>query len=299
MPEARYNLSQITDADINSIAREIMHRAFNIQYTYEACLKDSVSETDKSLFRQDRRLYGPKLQALQLDTAATTNDSEWNQAVVELLTTEARSITFNDASPLSVTTVDWSSLFASRIDRIISDARNLKTKGVFYTTDIKNKKAHRAMLVTKFNRRQRIAAKMIAMCKAFGDNDGLHFWSYVLQVLDHLTYLGMSDEETAIDEDSTEPLKYVFILHFRHPDFRPLFEYVDNTPYMYPECFPQSGPRRLKRVDTQHVVTRSAPSKLPPSFISNNRVHDDGDGETTFPGPSRFLPFVVQHVQRE
>ncbi|KAJ3725348.1 hypothetical protein C8R42DRAFT_547080, partial [Lentinula raphanica] len=75
----------------------------------------------------------------------------------------------------------------------------------------------------KFQRRQRIAAKMISMCKAVSDDEGLDFWSYVLHALDHLTYLGMSDEETAVDEDSTEPLKYVFILHFCHPDFRLLF----------------------------------------------------------------------------
>ncbi|KAJ3758821.1 hypothetical protein EV360DRAFT_69990 [Lentinula raphanica] len=151
MPEARYNLSQITDAEINSIARGIIHDAFNIQYTYEACLKDSVSETDKSLFKQDQKLYGPKLQTLRLDTAGTTNESEWNQEVVKLLTAKARSITFIDAhssNDLStITGVDWSSLFAARIDRIISDARNLKSKGISYS-DIKNKKAHRSMLVT-------------------------------------------------------------------------------------------------------------------------------------------------------
>ncbi|KAJ3836202.1 hypothetical protein F5878DRAFT_663167 [Lentinula raphanica] len=133
MTEARYNLSQSTDPEINSIAREILHQAFDIHYTYEACLKDPVSDTNKLLFRQDRELYGPQIQALQIDTAGTTSESEWNQAVVKLLTAEARSATFNDATSTTVTSVDWYSLFASRIDRIISDARNLKLKGISYT----------------------------------------------------------------------------------------------------------------------------------------------------------------------
>ncbi|KAJ3758820.1 hypothetical protein EV360DRAFT_19848, partial [Lentinula raphanica] len=111
----------------------------------------------------------------------------------------------------------------------------------------------------KFRRRQHIATKMIVVSRTSSDVEGLQFWSYVLQVLDHLTYLGMSDEETGFDEDTNESLKYVFVLHFRHTDFRPLFHYVDSIPDMYPNFFSQSGPKRLKRVDIQNVVMRSAP----------------------------------------
>ncbi|KAJ3831544.1 hypothetical protein F5878DRAFT_549413, partial [Lentinula raphanica] len=137
----------------------------------------------------------------------------------------------------------------------------------------------------KFQRRQGIAARMIATCKASGDRDGLHFWSYAMQALDCLTYLGMSDEEDGYDEDNTEPLKYVFVLPFRHTDFQPLFQYVDNIPDVYPDFFPQAGRKRMKRVGTQIMVTRPAPPDIPPPLLdSNHRVHES---EVAIPGPSR------------
>ncbi|KAJ3969803.1 hypothetical protein EV361DRAFT_827982, partial [Lentinula raphanica] len=89
---------------------------------------------------------------------------------------------------------------------------------------------------------------MISVCEASGDKEGLHFWTYILQALDHLSILGMSDEETGFDEDSGEPLKYVYTLPSRHPDFRPLFQYVDNIPDICPNFFSQTGPKRWKRI---------------------------------------------------
>ncbi|KAJ3754955.1 hypothetical protein EV360DRAFT_50623, partial [Lentinula raphanica] len=116
----------------------------------------------------------------------------------------------------------------------------------------------------KFQRRQQIAARMISVCEASGDDEGLHFWIYILQALDHLTYLGMSDEETGFDEDSGEPLKYVYILPSRHTGFQPLFQYVDNIPDVHPSFFPQTGLRRWKRVHTHISGTRQAPNATPP-----------------------------------
>ncbi|KAJ3898159.1 hypothetical protein F5879DRAFT_771350, partial [Lentinula edodes] len=110
----------------------------------------------------------------------------------------------------------------------------------------------------KFHRRKRIASVMIAQCRAIADEDGLVFWTYILQSLDILTHHGMSDEETGYDEDNDEePFKYVFDVDYRHPAFSPLFQHVDNTPALYPDFFCPTGTKRLKRVSTQLPVARA------------------------------------------
>ncbi|KAJ3974030.1 hypothetical protein EV361DRAFT_764199, partial [Lentinula raphanica] len=107
---------------------------------------------------------------------------------------------------------------------------------------------------------------MTAWYRSEGDQEGLQFWSYILDSLNLLTYEGMSDEETGFDEDSGESLKFVLKPLYRHEDFGLLFKYVDSVPASYPDLFHRTGTKRWKRVATPFYTAREAPTHLPSSF---------------------------------
>ncbi|GAW07714.1 hypothetical protein LENED_009724 [Lentinula edodes] len=265
----RFELPELSISDINWLSRQILHKSMNLRYTYEACLKEPVSPTRLVLFKKNPEQFGPIYDEIRLDMTCTTRHSEWNLAVSKVLAQKARSVTSSSSgSSDSVVIVDWERLFANRIDRIISDARKLKINPV----SNKLSKAKRATLLTKFRRRKRITSVMITQCQAVSDEEGIGFWTYIEQSLDILTYHGMSDEEPDKD-DNKEPFKCVFGLDFRHPAFNSLFQHVDETPALYPDFFPPTGAKRIKRIFTHISVTRAPAPQVPASFFREGYDH--------------------------
>ncbi|EEB90150.1 hypothetical protein MPER_11682 [Moniliophthora perniciosa FA553] len=114
----------------------------------------------------------------------------------------------------------------------------------------------------KYQTRLRIAATMHQVCRESNNEDGQHYWSFVLRSLAALTPGGMSDEEDGEDGEDGERVKLVHEIDFRHPGFRQLFETVDNTRNSEPALFKQAGRKRMRRVPSGIVVERSPPSGL-------------------------------------
>ncbi|KAJ3893361.1 hypothetical protein GG344DRAFT_8386, partial [Lentinula edodes] len=92
----------------------------------------------------------------------------------------------------------------------------------------------------KLQRRFRTTCTMLDYCESSGDEDGVRFWSYILQSLNILTTTGMSDEET-VSGNATVSFRVVKHSNSRHPAFRILFQYVDDVPLLYQDLFEQRG----------------------------------------------------------
>ncbi|KAJ3875657.1 hypothetical protein F5051DRAFT_430389 [Lentinula edodes] len=118
------------------------------------------------------------------------------------------------------------------------------------------------------------------------DEEGIGFWTYIEQSLVILTYHGMSDEEPD-EDDNKEPFKCVFGLNFRHPAFNSLFQHVDKTPALYPDFFPPTGAKRIKRIFTQISVTRAPAPQVPASFFREGYNHQQDNTIDSTVGPSR------------
>lgn len=119
-------------------------------------------------------------------------------------------------------------------------------------------------LLKKFKRRSQICTIMIQHSRCMGDESALEFWMSTLQSLQYLQTDGMSDEET--EDRGGEKVRLVKDLHFRHPAFTDLWQYVDDLPRSMHSLFAQSGVKRLCRVFSHELTNRLPPKNLPCTF---------------------------------
>ncbi|KAJ3911051.1 hypothetical protein F5877DRAFT_28069, partial [Lentinula edodes] len=97
----------------------------------------------------------------------------------------------------------------------------------------------------KLQRRFRTACIMLDHYTSLGDEDGIRFWTYILQSSNALPSTGKCDEETVSDTERKVSFRGVADSNSRHSASRILFHYVDDIPSMYPDLFYQRGKKRL------------------------------------------------------
>jgi hypothetical protein len=100
------------------------------------------------------------------------------------------------------------------------------------------------------------------------------YWAYALQSLHILQHDGMSEEEDAEENITTEDgvatkrsVRIVKILWFRHESFRKLFAIIDATRGLEDLIFRQSGRPRIPRKRVDDVDYRLPPKGLPESIF--------------------------------
>jgi hypothetical protein len=114
---------------------------------------------------------------------------------------------------------------------------------------------------------------MIQVTKENNDQQGEQFWMYALESVMMFGKKGMSDEEDAEESvvvdgcQTTQPVRRVQILWFRHVSFRKLFQIIDETPKKEPGVFTQQGRTSVKRVRSDIVDRRDPPKGLPESVF--------------------------------
>ncbi|KAJ3970635.1 hypothetical protein EV361DRAFT_801685, partial [Lentinula raphanica] len=121
------------------------------------------------------------------------------------------------------------------------------------------------ILSQKFERRISIATIMAETSQDRGDAQRATFWSDVILSLNLLTVDGMSDEEDSVDSGN-QSIRIVKDLDFRHPDFRLLFQRVDQTRTAEPMIFGKAGRKRTGRRYSSQVIEHADPPCLPRSF---------------------------------
>jgi hypothetical protein len=127
-----------------------------------------------------------------------------------------------------------------------------------------------------------------------GREQGVTFWSYVTDTLNHLGVHGMSDEEDAklnvsLGEEGVmvqQHVRLVLDLDWRHPSFRKLFELIDKTKGIEDLIFSQVGNARLPRHRVAKVSNRSPPKNLPRGFFRDNFFDGKEDWEVESFGTS-------------
>ncbi|KAJ4464896.1 hypothetical protein C8J55DRAFT_566603 [Lentinula edodes] len=273
--------SELTSIAINRKARRILHVAMHLNHTYEACAKETVSTIQLAQFQSNPKVHGPRMGAVQLDLTSSTRHSNWNQAVVKLLAETAKS-TYPGVSA----EVDWRRLFTARIDRIISDATRSRKVGMPYD-ETKRKKVLKLALHRTLQRRFQTACTMLDYCTSSGDEDGVLFWSYILQSLNIPGTTGVSDEETVSDKASIS-FRIIKDSNSHHPAFRILFQYVDDLPLLYQDLFEQRG-RKLKH-PRRFPVSNAAKTHIASlHHLAFQEEHGQCSGSGGDTCPSRFV----------
>ncbi|KAJ3765137.1 hypothetical protein FB446DRAFT_655660 [Lentinula raphanica] len=114
---------------------------------------------------------------------------------------------------------------------------------------------------------------MLGVCRERGDQSGVDFWSYGLNVTEILGDNGMSDEEDDTREVEVEGIKVkqnvkvVLHLYWRHPDLDDLFKLMDTAPALEKLIFHRAGAGRIPRVRSNKLSHRSPPTDLPREFF--------------------------------
>ncbi|KAJ4494804.1 hypothetical protein C8J55DRAFT_554428 [Lentinula edodes] len=261
--------SELRSSAINRKARKILHAAMQLKHTYEASVKEPVSPIQLARFQSNPNVHGPNMGA----------------AVVELLAEVAKS-----TYPGISAKVHWRRLFTTRIDRIISDATHFRKVGISYE-ETRRKKVLKLALHRKLQRRFRTACIMLDHYTSLGDEDGIRFWTYILQSSNALASTGKC-EETASDKECKVSFRGVTDSNSCHSASRILFHYVDDIPSIYPDLFDQRGKKRLgipEPTTTTHMHVTSSPHPVLQEEHSWCLGSDDDNC------PTSFLPYLVRN----
>ncbi|KAJ3766149.1 hypothetical protein FB446DRAFT_794374 [Lentinula raphanica] len=114
---------------------------------------------------------------------------------------------------------------------------------------------------------------MIGVCRERGDQSGVDFWSYGLNVTEILGDNGMSDEEDDAREVEVEGVKVrqnvkiVLQSYWRHPDIDDLFNIMGQAPVLEKLIFHRAGAHRIPRIRSNKLSHRSPPTDLPREFF--------------------------------
>ncbi|KAJ3885560.1 hypothetical protein GG344DRAFT_30663, partial [Lentinula edodes] len=117
----------------------------------------------------------------------------------------------------------------------------------------------------KLERRVQIAAAMIQIAQARGNEQQYACWSDILESLSRLGIAGMSDDEDVLDTQGKKGI-IVYSPGFRHSQFDELFDQVDSTRSLEKHLFTGVGRKRLLRIRGQEQVERSPPANLSRSY---------------------------------
>ncbi|KAJ4474060.1 hypothetical protein C8J55DRAFT_407751, partial [Lentinula edodes] len=117
----------------------------------------------------------------------------------------------------------------------------------------------------KLERRVQIAAAMIQIAQARGNEQQYACWSDILKSLSRLGIAGMSDDEDVLDTQGKKGI-VVYSPGFRHSQFDELFDQVDSTRSLEKHLFTGVGRKRLLRIRGQEQVERSPPANLSQSY---------------------------------
>ncbi|KAJ3990613.1 hypothetical protein F5050DRAFT_1538658, partial [Lentinula boryana] len=134
----------------------------------------------------------------------------------------------------------------------------------------------------KLDLRKRVATTMIQVCKERGKagddaarTEGVAFWQWVLNLLEHAGPELMSDEEDLHVLDETIPerpisvaAKEVLSLAWRHPYFTKLFIFIDVTTGLEAMVFQRTGHPSMRRIRTGRESSWPAPKGRPISFYA-------------------------------
>ncbi|KAJ3752593.1 hypothetical protein EV360DRAFT_54935 [Lentinula raphanica] len=146
-------------------------------------------------------------------------------------------------------------------------------------------------LAQKLATRLGITGIMIDFYKDIPHSEAKSFWNYVAQALQVLGEPGMSDEEDGQEDvvidgvETTQDVKLVKILWFRHESFSTLFQIVDGTPKAERRIFTQAGRQPTKRIRSDSIVDyRSPPRGYPEGiyrqeYLQKLKVHEREDLE--------------------
>ncbi|KAJ3751988.1 hypothetical protein EV361DRAFT_180950 [Lentinula raphanica] len=114
---------------------------------------------------------------------------------------------------------------------------------------------------------------MLGVCRERGDQSGVDFWAYGLNVTEVLGDNGMSDEEDDAREVEVEGVKVkqnvkvILQSYWRHPDLNDLFKLMDQAPVLEKLIFHRAGAGRIPRIRSNKLSHRSPPTDLPREFF--------------------------------
>lgn len=112
------------DNSLQSLARDLLHQALHIRYSYEAFARDGVTAERLEEFKRNHKERGPKLRNTRLDktglSTKTLMDSSWNRTLISILSKKAKSIA-SQAEKRFEEKIDWIKLFDKRVYRIMLD----------------------------------------------------------------------------------------------------------------------------------------------------------------------------------
>ncbi|KAK7019362.1 hypothetical protein VNI00_018106 [Paramarasmius palmivorus] len=268
---------------LNSLGRQIIYDAFGCNITDAS--RCSISLDRLARYHEDPQLYGPGTLAEKLDLNGHTLEemkmSPWNQSLIHRLAMKAQ----REVISPQFAGLDWHQFFQERIHRILRSAaaRGTDVDQRAYAERDLSPARHR-----KLQYRMQIAATMQKYSREANDEKMQDLWAFVLRSLSQLNADGMSDEEEGIECD--EQVTFVHDLDFRHPDFRRLFEKVDDTRSLEKDIFNQSGRHRRRRVAIHRLSERKPPPALSPTFYRPSYLlaMQRGDKEKVQLGPEDY-----------
>ncbi|KAJ4496412.1 hypothetical protein C8J55DRAFT_554138 [Lentinula edodes] len=215
----------------------------------------SVPAGELESFLENPNTYIIQSPPMKLDTSAETaakmQDAPWNKVVVSFLASVASDRASVDPNYFGTDKgeLDWSSLFRERLHSIFLEVAKSKGGIRDFAYERKKYESQREgcadMYAVKLERRVQIAAAMIQIAQARGNEQQYACWSDILKSLSRLGIAGMSDDE----------------------DFDELFDQVDSTRSLEKHLFTGVGRKQLLRIRGQEQVERSPPANLSQSIL--------------------------------
>ncbi|KAJ3846051.1 hypothetical protein EV368DRAFT_53276 [Lentinula lateritia] len=117
----------------------------------------------------------------------------------------------------------------------------------------------------KLDRRLQIASVMANLAHTLGNVEQYTCWAHILDSLNRLGVVGMSDDEEALDTQGQQGI-IVYEPAFRNPGFNRVYDRVDSTREIEKSIFTAVGRKQLPRIRGYDRVERSPPANLPRSY---------------------------------
>ncbi|KAK7017900.1 hypothetical protein VNI00_018543, partial [Paramarasmius palmivorus] len=277
---------KLTKPEQNRLGRQVIYDALSCETRLDDAIKEkSISGECSEAFKENPCENGPDIEGESLDLTGedlvTMKASSWNQALIHMLANEAqkRVARLLDPGTYCDESTSWRGFFEKRIHQLLRQVAKSRERPGVEAASKKSRKDNASKISRnrKYHRRLDLAVIMQSISRENQDIKGMKYWAYVIRSICHLTEEGMSDEEEGIEDD--EEIVFVHQIDFRHPDFRSLFDDVDNTRYNRPDIFDQRGRKRRRRVISQRIVEREPPSNLPPTYLRTTYLDAIHNGE--------------------
>ncbi|KAJ3870345.1 hypothetical protein F5051DRAFT_434676, partial [Lentinula edodes] len=218
------NLAQLNCQEIYKLARQVLRDLINIDDPTE-WQEFIVPAEELGLYLADPNVYALPTPPIKLDLSADTapkmRHSPWNQMVISVLANEASErASLNPVYyGINEQTMDWCALFKERTSRIFLDVSKAKAGVKDYVYERKKaENRRRRSRQYKLDRRVQIASVMANLAHTLGNVEQYTCWAHILDSLNRLGVVGMSDDEETLDTQGQQGI-IVYEPAFRNPGF--------------------------------------------------------------------------------